>query len=816
MSELRFAVRQLVKRPAFTVMVMATLALGVGACVSIFSVANAMFLRLLPYQDTARLFWIWQHNETSAGSYEPVSAPNFLDWQQQSRTFAQMAVFHSSWPDLERPGTNSAPPVRLPCGEVSTNLFSLLGVDPMVGRGLLPEDERTPAAVLSYGLWQTRFGGETGLVGQTIRLSGEQYTVVGIMPPGFVFPPEPEPDQLWIPLLPARSARAGVEADRALCRFHVVGRLQPGASEKEAQAELDTIMARLASEHPLTNHRQGAVLHRLRNWWHHPFERIIYVLCAAVGLLLLMACGNVANLLLARATVRQQEIAVRAAVGASRGRILRQLLLESTLLSLGGASLGVLLAGWGTKLLAATIPLHNYRVGEIEVDGVALIFAFALALATGLVFGLAPAWTASNVDLAGALKDGPRGGEGRGPRRLREWLVVGQVALAVILLSGALTTGQQFFAWRRMSCGFRTDRMFTTELPLPLVRYRRPEQFVHFQTELLASLRGRPGVEAVATSTDPPLARGDGEWREFRVEGAPAPAGSAREPNASLEWVSRGYFDALGIPLLRGDDFTEQQFITGTNVAVISRELARKYFPDANPIGRRVRLVAPRPSGRERVEAESIEVIGVAADVKHGHPGDLPQARLYLPYPQKPSWQLFLTLRSSLNSAETERLIRRTVAALDPQLPIPDVHPMGQQLHDSLADDRVQVVLWTLFASLAVALAGIGIYGLLSFSVSCRSRDLALQLALGAPRGLVLRQVILGGLRLAWLGLGVGLLVSWMAWRAVSSQLYVSAPLDLTVGVLVVASLGLVTLVAAVLPARRASGIDPAVVLRCE
>jgi putative ABC transport system permease protein len=390
------------------------------------------------------------------------------------------------------------------------------------------------------------------------------------------------------------------------------------------------------------------------------------------------------------------------------------------------------------------------------------------------------------------------------------------VAFAVVLLSGALLVGQQFFQWRQVERGFRPERLFTAEVPLPRVRYTRPAQFVSFQRDLLETLGALPGLEAACTSTDLPLGEGDGLARAFQIEGRPITSTSSRESVASMEWVSWNYFQVLGISLLRGDGFTEQQSAAGANVAVISRELARKYFPGENPVGQRLRCFAPAYGAEDQGREHLLEVVGVASDVKHGHPSQKPDARIYIPYAQNPSWQLFLAVRTSVDPAEAGRLMRRAVATVDPRLPIPEIHSMDYLIRNSLSDERVQVVLWTLFAALATALAGIGIYGVLSFAVASGSRDIAVQLALGARRGQVIRAVIAGGLRLAFLGIVAGLALSWIAWRVVSSQLYVSAPLEPMAALEVAFFVALVTISACLLPACRAANINLSRALQCE
>jgi len=809
----RFAFRQLLKNPSLSIVALLTLALGIGACVSIFSVTNAMLLRNQPYGEPGRLVWVWQRNMEQPGSWLPVSTPNFVDWQQQASAFEQLAAFDQRAPDLENTDIDTTPAQRVRVGCVTTNLLSMLGIKPLLGRTFLPDDEKNQVAVLSHALWQTHFNANPQIVNQNLRLNGKDYTIIGVMPPEFAFPPEPEPDLLWVPLF--LNSEQLAESKRGLRDWYVLGRLKSGATVKSAQAELDTISERLAKEHPAANQNQGAVLHPLKVFWHHPFERIIYVLLGAVGLLVLMACFNVANLLLTKATARQHEVALRAALGASRLQIIGQLLVESLLLSLFGGAAGLVLAFWGTKLLAATIPIHNYRVGEIQIDGPVLMFALALSLITGLLFGLAPALTTTKVDLFAALKDGGRHGEGKRPQRLRNGLVVGQVALAVVLLTGALVTVQKFFEMRRAIWGFEPEQLLTARVPLPEFRYSNNVRFVNFDQSLRASLAALPGVEAVATSTGLPLTGEGGVDREFQIEGRPATPKPARGPIAWVEWISPKYFQTLRIRLLSGRDFSEQEFAAGSSLAIINRSFAQGHFGVENAIGKRLRISAPVYGANDHRKEHSLEIVGVADDVKHG-PDDRPRPWIYIPYAQNPTWDLNLAIRTTLDPARMAPAIRKAIAVLDPRLPVLSIQTMPERIRDSMADDRVQVVLWALFAGVAMGLAAIGIYGVLSFSVARRTRDIAIHMALGAQRRSILRQVMASGLRLTLAGLGLGLMLSWVGWRIVSSQLYVGAPLQPLVTAGVVLSLTLVAATACFVPARRATRVDPMQALKYE
>jgi putative ABC transport system permease protein len=811
-NELRLAFRQLFKNPGFTAVAVLTLALGVGACVSIFSVANAMLLRDRPYGNPGRLVWVWQRNRAEGPSYVPVSVPNFFDWQQQATTFEQLAAFDQAAPDLEATSANEAPTQRIGVGRVTVNLFSIVGVKPLLGRTFLPTDEKEPVVVMSHTLWQSRFNADPQIVNRAIRLNGRDLIVIGVMPAEFHFPPEPDPDLLWVPLSLGDHL---AESKRGLRHLLVLGRLKPGVSMKSAQAELETIMARLVQEHPAANANQSAVVFPLKFFWHHPFERIIYVLLGAVGLLTLMACFNVANLLLLKATGRQHEIALRVALGASRIQIVRQLLVESLVLSLLAGAAGLVLAFWGTGLLAATIPLHNYRVGEIEIDATVLAFAVAVSLATGLLFGLAPALTTAKVELFAALKQGGRQSEGKGPQRLRSGLVVAQAALAVVLLTGALLTAQKFFELRRTNWGFVPEGLLTLRLPLPEFRYSNNVRFLNFEQNLRASLVALPGVESATTSTDLPLTGDGSRGREFRIEGQPARPKPARGPFVFLEWINPNYFQTLRLPLLSGRDFTDQEFVAGANVAIINRAMVQQHFAGENPVGKRLRILAPVDGSHDYGKEHVLEIIGVASDVQRSD-GDAPDPHAYIPYAQNPSWDLTVAVRATGDPAQIIPAVRKTVALLDPRLPVLSIETMRQRLHDSMADDRVQVLLWVLFAGVAMGLTAVGIFGVISFSVARRTREIAVRMALGAPRQAILHLVLVSGLRLTLAGLVIGLALAWVGWRMVSSQLYVGAPLKPLVSLGVTVSLLVTAALACFMPARRAMKVDPMEALRYE
>jgi putative ABC transport system permease protein len=797
--DLRYGARTLLKSPGFTLVALVALALGVGANTAIFSVVNSVLLRPLPYPDSERLVAFMGVNPQGGITQSNMSVPDFADWQQQNEVFEQLAGFVTGGALL----VSGEEGERVRGTGVTTDFFPLIRTQPLRGRALTAEDQqpgREPVAVLSYGLWQRRFGADPNAVGRAVMLSGKSTTIVGVMPQGFDFPAQSE---VWVPLQldPAKERRD----NRYL---QVVGRLKPGATITQAQTQLDTINGRLAQTYRETNTGWGVQLTNLRESLVGAVRASLLVLLGAVGLVLLIACANVANLLLARATARQREIAVRTALGASRGRIVRQLLTESVLLSVVGGALGLLLSVWLTDLLVAVSPAGSPRFDEIRPDARVFAFTCAVTILTGLVFGLAPALQASRLDLNEALKEGGRSGaEGARRNRLRGLLMVGEIALSFMLLAGAGLLVRSFVRLRETRPGFNTEGVLTMRLSLPPGKYAQGEPRAQFYRQAVERVGSLPGVAAAGAVLTMPLG-GDtfSVGRSFIREGRPmTPEESA---NASYYVATPGYFRALEIPVLAGRSFTEQDTAQAPMVVLVNETMARKHWPGESPIGKRITIW--------RDEKFPREVVGVVGDTRPAL--DTPaSAQMYVPYAQDATWgSLTLVARTQGDPATLAAAARNELRALDKTLPVYNVKTMTEVAAASVAQHRASMLLLSAFAGVALLLAVIGIYGVTAYYVTQRTHEIGVRMALGATRGDVLRLVVGQGLRLTLIGLAVGIVAALALTRLLASLLYeVSAtdPLAFAVGALLLA---VVALAACYVPARRATKVDPMVALRYE
>ncbi|HVF27964.1 MAG TPA: ABC transporter permease, partial [Pyrinomonadaceae bacterium] len=619
-QDLRYGARMLLKKPGFTFVAVITLALGIGANTAIFSVVNAVLLRPLPYPQPQQLVWIWETNPKNDIKEEPASVPNFADWRSQNGSFSEMAAFSGTAPVL----TDAGEPERLPGTAVTANFFAAVGVGPALGRGFVDE-ENTPGknrvVILSHGLWQRRFNADPKTIGGKITLNGNSYEVVGVMPPGFKNPQpdEARPTELWLPL-----ALNPAEAGRRSDFLKVVARLKPGVSITQARGEMETITKRLAEQYPQTNYGWGVTILPLHERVVGDLRPALWTLTGAVGFLLLIACGNVANLLLARAASRKQEIAVRTALGAGRGRLVRQFLTESVLLSLGGGVTGLVVGWWGIELLVALSPGNIPRLGEVALSGQVFAFTFTLAVLTGIIFGLVPALHATNPNLNESLKEGGRGStDGVRSGRLRGALVVSEIALALVMLVGAGLMARSFLRLQDVDPGFKPERVVAALVSLPISKYPDGPQVPAFYHQLLERVRAVPGVESAALGSAVPL--NGGAYNTFFIEGRPVPRPEDDQPDADYLRVSRDYFTALGIQLIRGENFAERYADDAPGVAIISQSFARKYFPTEDPIGKRVTTGNPQPPPGQTVPWRTI--IAVVADT--------PSERLDAPrYPQ--------------------------------------------------------------------------------------------------------------------------------------------------------------------------------------
>ena len=797
----------LLKKPGFTLIAILALALGIGANTAIFSVVNTVLLRPLPYREPERLVMVWEHNRPAGRNQNVINPGNFLDWQAQNSVFDQMAAFYDDQFNL----TGNANPEEVPAQIVNVNLFSLLGVQPELGRTFTAEEGqagRDTVAVLSHRLWQRRFGGTADVIGKTIMLNGQGYTVVGVMPPDFRFYVKEatrinKPSEIWLPL--AFTPGANLHKGRYMS---AIARLKPGVTLEQAQVQMNTIAARLEQQYPETNTGWGVNLVPLHRQITGKIRTALMVLLGAVGFVLLIACANVANLLLARAASRHREIAIRTALGASRGRVIRQLLTESVMLAAVGGALGLLLAVWGVDLLLALAPRDLIGLEGIGVDYRVLWFTLGVSLLTGIIFGLVPAIESSRLNLNEGLKEGGRGAVGDGrSNRLRSLFVVAEIALALILLIGSGLMIKSFLRLQDVDPGFRADNLLTVKVLLPETKYDKPEKLTAFFRQALEGIRRLPGVKDASAASYLPFT-GLAAATDFTIEGQPAPP-TGQGYGVDVRVIDPAFFQTMGIPLLKGRTFTEREATEQSNVVIINERLARQYFAGEDPIGKRLVIDMTDP-------LVPTEIVGVVGDVKHeGLDSDI-RALAYWPHPQLPYPFMNLVIRTGSDPSNLVAAVEREVQAIDKDQPITDVRTMEQLLSESVSRMRFSAFLLSIFAALALVLASVGIYGVMAYVVTQRTHEIGIRMALGARASDVLKMVVGQGMILALIGVGIGLVASLALTRVISSLLYgVSATDPLTFGSIALL-LTVVALLACYIPARKAAKVDPMVALRYE
>jgi putative ABC transport system permease protein len=802
-QDIRYALRWLLKSPGFTVMSALTVALGVGANSAIFSVVYGVLLRPLPYPEPGRLAAIYHLYE---GRRSTISGPNFIDLAQRAQTLSGVAAIARSRIIL----TGEGEPTRLDGARVSASLFDVLAVQPLHGR-TFRADENQPGrhrvVLLSYGLWQQRFAGDPRVVGRSIVLDSVSHEVIGVMPQGFAYPVD---RVLWLPIEYSENFTV---KQRGAWYLTVVSRLKPGVPLENAGAEVATIGQQLAAQYPNDNEGVSMTAVPLLEATVGEVRRAVLVLAGAVGFVLLIACGNVANLLLARAAAREGEMAVRAALGAGRGRLVRQLLTESVLLSVTGAALGLLLAVWGVDLLIALQPEGIPRLGSVRVDAVVTLFTMALAVLTGVLFGLVPAWHGTRDGMAGTLKEAGRGApSSRRGARLRGGLVVVEMALAVTLLAGAGLLIRSFSRLAAVDPGFDVQQALTFELSLPAARYEDNEaRQIAFFDQLLPSLRALPGVQAAGAVLTLPLT-GGGIVLSFTVDGRP-PIPPAQQPTMQVRVASAEYFETVGIPVKRGRSFTERDRAGSAPVIVITESAMRQFFPNDDPIGKRITIGWGRGPGTPRAGGEIVGVVGDVKDVGLGEPG-APQ--VYLPYRQWPVGSMAVVLRTSVPPGTVTDMARQAVQAVDPELPIANVRTLDQIVARSISQPRFYTTLLGVFALVALALAATGIFGVLSYAVTQRTREIGIRMALGARQGAVVGLVVRDAMLLACAGIAVGVVSAAYLSRTLSTLLFEIPPGDPATFAGVASLLLVVALVASYAPARRATAVDPLSALRSE
>ena len=817
-QDIRYGVRMLMKTKSVTVIVIIALALGIGANTAIFSVVNAVLLRPFPYEDAHNLLFL---NEKSAVLDEmSISYPNFQDWKAQNRVFESIAVYNRQSYNLT--GTGEAE--RIVTGQMSADMFSILRVRPAYGRVFTNDEDKpgaTPVVVLSYGLWQRRFGGDTKVLNQPITLNGKSYIVIGVMPASYLFPNRAE---MWVPVGQV-SDSPGWENRGNHPGLYGVARLKPGMTQEQAQADMDLIAANLEKQYPDNNAGNRVRIRTFMEAFVSDAQRPLWVIFGAVGFVLLIACANIANLLLARATARRKEMAIRSAMGAGRWRIARQLLTESVILSLVGGIVGLVLAKFGVDFIMKISPTAIPRAREVGLDWTVLGFTIALSFVTGILFGLVPALQAGEVDVNETLKETGRGTSGR--HWLRSSLVVVEVATTLVLLIGAGLMIRSFYKLQQVNPGFSYDNLTSFSVSLPQKKYAATDQTESFYTHLLENIGTLPGVETTAAASGLPL--GNNGWQTgFTIVGQPPPPPSDT-PLMEACLVTPDYFKAMQIPILRGRVFTDRdnrahvtkEFLdklpeglrnaAGLQYIVIDEQFAKRHWPNEDPLGKRIKLGGSGP------EILALEVIGVVGRVKmESLSTDDNRVQGYFPFLQMPQNSMTVIVKGTSDPNQLLSSIRQAVRSIDPDQPIYSPRTMGEIRADSVAPERLNLTLLAIFAGIALVLAVVGIYGVMSYSVTQRTHEIGIRMAIGAQQRDVFKMILGHGMKLALIGVGIGLAGAFLLTRLMASMLFGVEPTDATTFASIAVLLTGVALLACYLPGRRATKVEPTVSLRYE
>ncbi|HKQ77764.1 MAG TPA: ABC transporter permease [Blastocatellia bacterium] len=803
LQDLRLGVRMMLKKPGFTLIAVVTLGLGIGANTAIFSVVNAVLLRPLPYHHPSELVRIYEKKTDTALRNErlDVAPANFFDWKQQSRTLIEIGA----WGQEEQALSSQDHADAVVAAFVSANFFSVLGVNPLHGRVFTPEEDKPDhdsVALLSYGVWQRRFGGDPNVVGRRVNLDGSQHTVVGIMPAGFQYPRGAE---IWKPL----ALNANQTQMREAHFLQVFARHRPDASLAQVRAEMETIADSLARQYPATNKNWTVNAVPLLEDEVGQVRTTMLMLMSAVGLVLLIACVNVSSLLIARGATRRTEITIRSALGANRWRIVRQLLTESVMLAGLGGGLGLFLAFWGTDALLALSPSDIPRLETVRMDLYVLGFSLAVTVLAGLIFGLLPALQAAHINLHESLKEGGRSASGApAQKRIFGALVVSEIALALIVLVGAGLLLNSFLRLLRVEIGIQTSNLLTVEINLPSVRYGNVEGYMakrlNFYGQVTDRIRALPGVTSVGAIDRLPLSGDQRVWT-FRKEGQTlAPS---ERPAAGFQFATKDYFQAMGMQIRRGRAFTESDREGSPLVVIVNESFARNFYPNEDPLGKRI-IIRNRP--------EAIEIIGVVNDIRHFGPDQAPGPEMYVHYNQLIGEALPLVVRTKSEPEALIGVVRREIRAVDPEVAVGKVRTMTQMMSATLAERRFALFLLGGFAAVALLLAAIGIYGVMAYAVTVRTREIGIRMALGAQTGDVLSLIIKQGLSLALIGVVIGLVGAFALTRLMADLLFSVSATDPLTFIVIALLLILIMTLACWIPARRATKVDPTVALHCE
>jgi len=819
-QDIRYSIRMLAKNPGFASIAILTLALGIGANTAIFSVVNAVLLRPLAYKDSTSLVNVWGKFQKEGLSRNWISEPEYWDLRDRNQSFSELGAYYLG--DSSNLTSSETPPVQVTTPSASASLFSLLGVQTVLGRTFTPDEDspgRNHEALLSFALWQSQFGGEPKILGKSIQLDGESYSIVGVLRKDFSLAGKRD---LWLPLSLDRTH----PRDRGSHGFRVIARLKRGVTLAQAGADMDRFAAQLQREYPDSygtgDKGWGMFLIPLKEDLIGELRPALLILLAAVAFVLLIACVNVANLLLAQASAREKELAVRAAMGAGRVRLMRQLLTESLVLAFFGALFGLVIAYWGVGALRALIPSNVPRIGEIQVEQRVLGFTFAVSLVTGLIFGLFPAWHAGRADLQDTLKEAGRGSSAAsGNRRLRGVLVVSEVAFAVLLLVGAGLLIRSFRHLLEVSPGFHTDHLLTLEVSLPEKAYPDGAPVEEFYKQLLDRVKAIPGVQAAGAISELPLSQAYSSGTVLAEDTSASDIPRLKHMNnlpfleTDRRTVTPGYFSAMQIPLQRGRIFSDAEASAGPFVAIVDSDFAARIWPGQDPVGKRI-AIDPVPKSSPPVPRWRT-VVGVVGHVRHYGLDVQGREQAYFPQTQKSDERtMFLAIRTPINPSSITKSIREQVSAIDKNLPIYDVSTMDQLLSNSVAQPRLNLTLLVAFAALALLLAAVGVYGVMAFAVAQRTHEFGIRMALGAHPKVVLKQMLVEGAKLAALGLCIGIAASLVLTRLMAGLLFNVKPSDPLTFVVVAAVLACVALLACYIPARRAMRVDPMVALRYE